>query len=584
MPLLQEQPVRMLEEKRQIDQLAAENSWFIPGKWLTAGDDGLLLEFTIVLASVNFDGVLAFPLLFPETPAFIYPQKSGEHWSEHQYRGTGVLCLEYGPDNWHANVTGSDLICSAFKLLAHEAIATILEEAPTTPSRHQETLGQRLRFKKNRLVATPQLLERLKALPDRSRERIQSRVTILSDVNRTIITGFGSDSPERIVDVPKGLDEEGYVRPGWAICDLRLSGIPTFSTAAELRTYLEGIDCWPWEGGASDTSQMLLLCTPTGEFKVFTVFGSTPPIHWECEIVRFDNEDYQRLPLRLGEGTKDPVAIVGLGSVGSKIAVSLARSGVRNFILVDDDILVPQNLVRHQLTWRDVGFHKTDSMAQELKLIAPDIDVLPVSSRFAGQESAKHAQYLAAALSLCKVVVDATADPGVFVSLAALCKRAKISLVWGELFAGGGGAFMARSRAGIDADALTIRNHINGCLEELPPAPDKKATSYDVIDGEKPLVATDAEVSALAASMAQFTLDTLSQPRGESEFPHSAYLMGYKKYWVFAQPFATIPIDCPSAPQEELSAPSVPAELQDALDAFAAQIQGSPIDENNRPS
>ncbi len=83
---------------------------------------------------------------------------------------------------------------------------------------------------------------------------------------------------------------------------------------------------------------------------MFTIYGGEKPTIWECKAVAFDCDDAQRLPNQFSSIGKEWVAIVGIGSVGSKIAVSLARSGVRNFVLVDDDILAPQNLVRHQLT------------------------------------------------------------------------------------------------------------------------------------------------------------------------------------------------------------------------------------------
>ena len=65
------------------------------------------------------------------------------------------------------------------------------------------------------------------------------------------------------------------------------------------------------------------------------------------------------------------VAIVGCGSMGSKIATTLARSGVGEFILVDDDILLPENLVRNDLDWREVALHKVDGLADKLEYVQP---------------------------------------------------------------------------------------------------------------------------------------------------------------------------------------------------------------------
>ena len=65
------------------------------------------------------------------------------------------------------------------------------------------------------------------------------------------------------------------------------------------------------------------------------------------------------------------VALVGCGSMGSKIAVALARAGVGHFLLVDDDILLPENLVRHDLDWREIGTHKAASLSRRIQLVNP---------------------------------------------------------------------------------------------------------------------------------------------------------------------------------------------------------------------
>ena len=60
------------------------------------------------------------------------------------------------------------------------------------------------------------------------------------------------------------------------------------------------------------------------------------------------------------------VIILGCGSVGSLVAVQLAKSGVGNFLLVDNDIVEYHNLCRHQCGISDVGRYKTDALKERI--------------------------------------------------------------------------------------------------------------------------------------------------------------------------------------------------------------------------
>jgi molybdopterin/thiamine biosynthesis adenylyltransferase len=57
------------------------------------------------------------------------------------------------------------------------------------------------------------------------------------------------------------------------------------------------------------------------------------------------------------------VAVVGLGSGGSFVALSLAMSGVGGFVLIDPDTLEAANTVRHASDLRDVGRSKAEATA-----------------------------------------------------------------------------------------------------------------------------------------------------------------------------------------------------------------------------
>lgn len=62
---------------------------------------------------------------------------------------------------------------------------------------------------------------------------------------------------------------------------------------------------------------------------------------------------------------------IGCGSVGSLVAVELAKAGVGQFMLVDNDIFGYHNICRHQCGIYDVGRYKTDAVADRILAINP---------------------------------------------------------------------------------------------------------------------------------------------------------------------------------------------------------------------
>ncbi|UUV16607.1 thiamine biosynthesis protein ThiF [Clostridioides difficile] len=70
---------------------------------------------------------------------------------------------------------------------------------------------------------------------------------------------------------------------------------------------------------------------------------------------------------------KGKVAILGLGGLGSNVAISLARIGVGELLLIDYDVVEPSNLNRQQYFIDDIGKLKTDAMIENIKKINPFI-------------------------------------------------------------------------------------------------------------------------------------------------------------------------------------------------------------------
>ena len=77
---------------------------------------------------------------------------------------------------------------------------------------------------------------------------------------------------------------------------------------------------------------------------------------------------------------KTRVCILGLGGLGSNVAVLLARSGIGSLKLVDFDTVEASNLNRQQYRISHIGIKKTEAMKNIIREINPfvEVDILDI--------------------------------------------------------------------------------------------------------------------------------------------------------------------------------------------------------------
>ncbi len=99
-------------------------------------------------------------------------------------------------------------------------------------------------------------------------------------------------------------------------------------------------------------------------------------------------ERFLRLGALLGEAALDRlgssrVAVFGLGGVGSWCAEALARSGVGELVLIDQDCVSRSNCNRQLCALEStVGRSKAEVMAERVRDISPRCRVTPVAERY----------------------------------------------------------------------------------------------------------------------------------------------------------------------------------------------------------
>ena len=564
-------PGRSRAERDAIDALASASPWLVPLGWRVDESVRLIFDAQIVTPHQTYPVSVRYPAHFPHSPPVVLPPKGSRRWSYHQYGDDGELCLEYGPDNWQPHLSGADMISSAYRLLSGEGPSK--RNTVEVASRHALTLGQGVRGKVWRMLVTEDMRIAAAALPDEAWVAVDFVGLYTGDalvyVPATIKGKDGSSVEDP--SVPEPIRTEQTVRPGVLLRWPHQLPLPSTDSAEPLRAVLHA-------RGVDTPSVVTVVLAHGPDFNAVYLCdeGSTIPF----TLINM-NPTQRRVAPEYAVLAGKTIALVGCGSLGSKIAITLARAGLGHFLLVDDDILLPENLVRNDLDWREIGAHKAVSLARRIKLVNPRATCKTRQYRLGGQESSGNIETLIGSLSKCDLIIDATASAAAFNYLTAAAIYGKKPLLWAEIFGGGFGGLIARHRPGLEPDPMAMRSAIeNWCAEQGKTYP--KASRYDATQEISPMLASDADVGVIAASAARLAEDTLlgTDP---SVFPYSVYLIGLKEAWVFNAPFDTQPIDVgPPAPTSEVL-PVDAAVAEDEKARIRALFQRF-IDENTPPA
>lgn len=86
------------------------------------------------------------------------------------------------------------------------------------------------------------------------------------------------------------------------------------------------------------------------------------------------------------------VGIMGLGGLGSSVAIALARMGIGKLVLTDYDVVEPTNLNRQQYFVDQIGMKKTRALQDILARINPYVAVAILDEELTEDSIARHFQ------------------------------------------------------------------------------------------------------------------------------------------------------------------------------------------------
>lgn len=555
---------RYRAETDAVTALDVDNEWFSLHKWRFDDAFRLCADGDITVQGRNYPVTLCYSQNFPFSPPSVIPQVE-EQWSSHQYIG-GELCLEYRSDNWVQSITGANMLESAHRLLLGEAYVPATEARGVVSDQHEVTLGQKLRYKKTRFFYTTAFEDALPTLPRLAKAKF---------------TDIGGKSEWRVY-LNELLDGEISLWKDLSIPEVLSANSFTFSGSLarldqDIEICVEDITSFLGQVAPEllersveklTSLELVLVCTPSSK-RLFRLmheknsvfeFGTVPPTPGNRLA-----ENYASLAAK-------KVAIIGCGSIGTKVATMLARSGVGGFVLVDDDIFAPENVVRNDLDWRSVGDHKVDALKHRINLVNAEATVDVRRQKLGGQEAGSTADGTLSALGGCDLIIDTSASSKAFNYGSSVAVSKNKPMIWAEVFGGGFGGLIARSRPKLDPEPQLARAQIlQWCDVQGVNAP-TVPKDYSIQDGETVFVADDADVSVIAAHLARYGIDLLLA-RSPSIFPCSAYLIGLAPQWLFSQPFDVYPIEL-HTPAASAENPTVAAhEDQQAFSTLLALLE-----------
>lgn len=531
---------RLIQECNDLSELASCSNWIQEAEFGQSSNGLLTWSFTLVTEDRRIPLHLIFPALFPDLPPFVLPADDTVRLSQHQYGEGGELCLQYRPDNWHPDCKSIDVVRSAKALLEATPANDILSEVE---SDHPSDLPSMLAGYPRRFMLPPETARlmrmRLAGHVTELRLTLEQRIGS-TDVQVARVASIGYETGLRIPSDGPGFGGKVVQGVLYRLPSIReLPDLTVKDVTGQLYLLLP-----QWLRSMIATTEDMLVVLSNGKQEVlFRVRHQGA----KRIIDLFHTFEPPKTKERRVHGQmfqKFRVCIIGAGSLGSKVAAGLAREGVGHFMLLDNDVLWSDNLVRNELDEMDVGHHKAMSLEHRLLRIKPELRVAALGMSLTSQSTVQNITKLGEIISSCDLVIETTADSGVFRMAAAICTQKNKPIVWARVYAGGVGGLVARSVPNEDPPPMVVASQLRAwCDAKGKTPPEGRERDYGVQgdDQDEPLFASDGDVGIIANRLSRHALDVLS-PAEMRVHSEPAYYIGLRKGWIFDHPFDTHPV------------------------------------------
>ena len=257
--------------------------------------------------------------------------------------------------------------------------------------------------------------------------------------------------------------------------------------------------CWEWQGR---TDVLVMACKGVGD---------------DVEVIALQPgpNDEQTLIMRAGPDAPNlrscKVVVFGAGALGGHTALTLAESGIGLIEIVDYDVLLPGNVVRHVAGHDQVGMSKVEAVKAAIKSHAPWTEV----SVFGKSPPPRTPGELRERVADADIVVDTTGSEALAYSLAVVAESLTMPLISGALYRGG---YIGRvQRQALSGDTPIHQRDDQSRYPDIPPGNEIEEFTVPQLGCSAPVNnVPPSAVMACASAIVQVAVDALA---GRYEYP-----------------------------------------------------------------
>jgi len=363
----------LVREKAKIDEAYPNNDFAFEIRDSKLWISGTLLGF--------FQFECEYPDSYPFAPPNIYPKDRSPKWvPRHQYKPSGRFCLDIREKTWSSRLTAADIIKSLEVLLVAEGVRKIRKEEKLIvyeedePTRVDEIFSKKIcilpsdiKFPDNATFGTFKFICNMKQTTCRA---------IITDVFCQE-KHFDSKIAKKIWGDPFKLKLKGlWIR----IKEGKIKKLIFFSDYDKLENFLRSENIIPKDKNIADflgdksSINLLVFDDKCPNVFFFILCDKDKNKVNTCVTYQFNLDKLmERIPSKEGyEFLKDKkVTIIGCGSGGSKDAEYFVKAGVGKLVLIDDDNLDTENIIRHACQLDDLSIEKVYAVSDKLLKINP---------------------------------------------------------------------------------------------------------------------------------------------------------------------------------------------------------------------